>query len=620
MDLERMKNASPQKNHLTTKIAFLLFIFTVSGYYLSAQKLDAWAPTPPLGWNSWDCFGPTVVENEVKANADYMAKYLKPFGWEYIVVDIRWYIENDKAHGYNETNAIYEMDEYGRLLPSPVRFPSAVNGKGFKPLAAYIHSKGLKFGIHIMRGIPKEAVKKNTPVLGTLVHASDIYNTDRLCKWLGDMYSVDYKKPGAQEYYNSIFDLYASWGLDFIKVDDLSAPYHLEEVEMINKAILRTGRKIVFSTSPGETPVTNAVHIQTHANMWRIVNDFWDSWTPLKDHFEVCDRWSPYIGDGHFPDADMLPMGRIGIRAENGDNRMTKFTADEQYTMMTLFSIFRSPLMFGGNLPDNDPFTLSLLTNRDVLNVNKYSKNNKQLFRKNDLIAWTADDTKSGDKYLALFNAQDNDPVDENKAIWKSNIVSLSNKQQSTNVKVDITGARKLYLYVNDGGNGNSWDHADWIDPILTGPNGSMKLSALNWKSATSGWQNAILNKSVAGNALTVDGKIYADGIGVHAISLIEYDLPEGYTQFTALAAIDDESVQHPDGASVKFMIFTQDPNGTKAADVAKIPVYFKELGLKGKVTVTDLWSHKNLGKFNNEFAPLIKRHGAGLYRLSVSK
>jgi len=187
-------------------------------------------------------------------------------------------------------------------------------------------------------------------------------------------------------------------------------------------------------------------------------------------------------------------------------------------------------------------------------------------------------------------------------------------------VKVDITGARKLYLYVNDGGNGNSWDHADWIDPILTGPNGSMKLSALNWKSATSGWQNAILNKSVAGNALTVDGKIYADGIGVHAISLIEYDLPEGYTQFTALAAIDDESVQHPDGASVKFMIFTQDPNGTKAADVAKIPVYFKELGLKGKVTVTDLWSHKNLGKFNNEFAPLIKRHGAGLYRLSVSK
>jgi len=608
-----------KKTHPKRSLLIFSILFSVTVITASAQKLNGWAQTPPLGWNSWDCYGPTVVESEVKANADYMAIYLKPYGWEYIVVDIRWYIENDKAHGYNEKDAIYVMDEYGRLMPSTARFPSAANGKGFKPLGDYIHSKGLKFGIHIMRGIPKEAVKKNTTVLGTKVFASDIYNTDRLCKWLGDMYSVDYKKPGAQEYYNSIFDLYASWGLDFIKVDDLSAPYHLEEVEMINKAILRTGRKIVFSTSPGETPVINAEHIITHANMWRIVNDFWDSWTPLKDHFEVCDRWAPYIGNGHFPDADMLPMGRIGIRAENGDNRMTKFTKEEQYTMMTLFSIFRSPLMFGGNLPDNDPFTLSLLTNNDVLNVDKYSNNNRQLFRKNDLIAWTADDTKSGDKYLAVFNAQDNDPVDENNAVWKSNIVSLSNKQQSTTVDADITGAKKLYLYVNDGGNGNDWDHADWLNPTLTGPGGALKLSTIKWKSATSGWQAAIVNKSVGGNALTLDGKVYTDGIGVHAISLVEYDLPEGYTRFSAVAAIDDESVEHPEGASVKFMIFTKDPNGTKAADKAEIPVTFKELGLKGNYTVTDLWSHKNLGKFNNEFAPVIKRHSAGLYRLSVN-
>jgi len=210
--------------------------------------------------------------------------------------------------------------------------------------------------------------------------------------------------------------------------------------------------------------------------------------------------------------------------------------------------------------------------------------------------------------------------VDENKAVWKSNIVSLSNKQQSTLVNVDITGAKKLYLYVSDGGDGNSWDHSDWIDPTLKGPNGSMKLSAFKWKSATSGWQNAILNKSVAGNALTLDGKVYTDGIGVHAISLVEYDLPEGYTRFTAMAAIDDESSEHPEGASVKFMIFTQDPNGTKAADEAEIPVTFKELGLKGSYTVTDLWSHKIVGNYSKEFAPVIKRHGAGLYRLSVSK
>src|SRR5665648_737476 len=156
------------------KIYFLYFIILTGIYSVTAQSkihpdslaFQKWAQTPPMGWNSWDCYGPTVTENEVKANADYMAKYLKSSGWEYIIVDIRWYVENDKAHGYNEKDAIYVMDEYGRLQPSTLKFPSAANGKGFKALADYIHSKGLKFGIHIMRGIPVEAVKKNTAILG----------------------------------------------------------------------------------------------------------------------------------------------------------------------------------------------------------------------------------------------------------------------------------------------------------------------------------------------------------------------------------------------------------------------------------------------------------------------
>ena len=398
------------------KIYILYFVLLSGICPLSAQtkalpdslKFLNWASTPPLGWNSWDCYGPTVVESEVKANADYMAKYLKTAGWEYIVIDIRWFVDNDKAHGYNEKDPAYVMDEYGRFMPSPLRFPSSANGKGFKPIGDYIHGKGLKFGIHIMRGIPKEAVRRNTLVLGTKVRAADIYNTDQLCPWLKDMYTVDYLKEGAQEYYNSLFNLYASWGLDFIKVDDLSVPYHQNEIEMIRKAIDQTGRKIVLSTSPGETPILNAGHVKNHANMWRIVGDFWDNWPQLKEHFDVCNRWAPYIGDGHFPDADMLPLGHIGIRAERGDDRMCALTRDEQITMMSLFAIFRSPLMFGGNLPDNDAFTLSLLNNKAVLEVNQHSSNNKQLFNKEGLIAWIADDTKTGDKYLAVFNATDN--------------------------------------------------------------------------------------------------------------------------------------------------------------------------------------------------------------------
>ena len=405
-----------------------------------AQKTDfhEWAPTPPMGWNSWDCFGPTVVESEVKANADYMSKNLKKSGWEYIIVDIRWYVGNDHAHGYNQTDPDYVLDEYGRFQPAINRFPSAAGGKGFKPLADYIHSKGLKFGIHIMRGVPVEAVKRNLPIMGSKATTKDIYSTDMQCPWLKDMYTIVAGRDGAQEYYNSLFKLYATWGIDFVKVDDLSRPYHTAEVEMIRKAIDNCGRKIVLSTSPGETPVASAPHVQQHANMWRTVDDFWDNWKMLKDHFSVFERWNPYRINGGWPDGDMLPLGRIGIRAERGNPRMTAFTEDEQYTLMTLWCIFRSPLMFGGNLPDNNAFTLSLLNNNEVLTILKNSTNNKELFRTGDTVGWVADDPKTGDKYVALFNTgDDSTPVKINvqlKQLGFSGNCNVRNLWTKTNV------------------------------------------------------------------------------------------------------------------------------------------------------------------------------------------
>lgn len=370
------------------------------------QNKSFWelAKTPPMGWNSWDCYGPTVNETEVKANADYMAANLKQHGWEYIVVDIRWFVANDKAGGYNETNPVYSMDEYGRLLPAAEKFPSSADGKGFKPLADYVHSKGLKFGIHLMRGIPVEAVKKKCPVMGTKLNASDIYSDKMQCKWLHDMYTVDSTKVGAQEYYNSIFNLYASWGVDYVKVDDLSRPYHQGEIEFIRKAIDQSGRQMVFSTSPGATALSKADHIVNHANLWRICDDFWDNWKMLEPQFKRCADWAPYIGFGHWPDADMLPLGHIALRAERGSDRMTGFTKPEQYTLMNLWAMFRSPLMFGGDLPTNDDFTLSLITNDEVLAVNQNSAKNKQLKEEKGLIVWTADVPETEDKYVAFFN------------------------------------------------------------------------------------------------------------------------------------------------------------------------------------------------------------------------
>jgi hypothetical protein len=374
----------------------------------AGNDFHSWAPTPPMGWNSWDCYGPNVTEDEVKANADFMAVHLKEYGWEYVVVDIRWYVSNDKSHGYNEKDPQYNIDQFGRFLPAPNRFPSSANGRGFKPLADYIHSKGLKFGIHIMRGVPVIAVRNKLPILGSKKTAADIYTDSIQCKWLHDMYTVLSTKDGSQEYYNSIVRLYAEWGVDFIKCDDLSRPYHKAEIEMLRKAIDHCGRKIVLSTSPGETPMEDGTHVQSNANMWRTIDDFWDNWKELKQHFEIFKRWNPYRANGAYPDGDMLPLGHLGIKAERGNDRMSLFTQDEQYTVMTLWCIFKSPLIFGGDLPTSDSFSISLLSNKEVMNMLKKSVNNKELFNEKDKIAWVADEPGTGDKYLALFNASDN--------------------------------------------------------------------------------------------------------------------------------------------------------------------------------------------------------------------
>jgi alpha-galactosidase len=375
------------------------------------------APTPPMGWNSWDSFGPTVKENEVKANADAMAAKL--VGWQYIVVDIEWFQPDARAHGYIPRGAV-TMDQYGRFVPSPNRFPSAANGAGFKPLADYVHSKGLKFGIHIMRGIPREAVDKNLPIKGTPYHAADVADKVNVCKWAGmeDTYGVDMSKPGAQAYYDSIAQLYASWGVDFVKADDMSRPYQKPEIHALSLALKNTGRPIVLSLSPGPAPIDEYEDLRTHAQMWRISNDFWDRWIDIKNQFDLMKAWEGKSHLGGWPDADMLPLGHIGIRAERGNDRASLLTHDEQYTLMSMWAIFRSPLMFGGDIPSSDAFTIGLLTNPEVLKVNQHSDNGRQVYRQGDTIIWIADDPGSRSKYLTVSNI--GDTAKDVKLPWKS--------------------------------------------------------------------------------------------------------------------------------------------------------------------------------------------------------
>lgn len=362
------------------------------------------AQTPPMGWNSWDCFGTSVTEAEVRANAEFMARHLSEFGWRYVVVDIQWYEPHAQAGGYRPF-APLNMDEYGRLMPARNRFPSAANGLGFKPLADAIHELGLSFGIHVMRGIPRQAVEQNLPIFNSAYHASDAADTNSICHWNTDMFGLDMMKPGARDYINSLIQLYAAWGVDFIKADNMLDPYHAAEIEGYSRAIRACGRDIVFSLSPGvDVDLANAPHLRKHAEMWRISADFWDRWEDLKAQFALCEQWVSHSDEGHWPDADMLPLGHIGIRAERGVDRESLLTRDEQTTLMTLWSIFRSPLMFGGDLPTSSAESIALLTNPEVLAVNQSSTGNRQYSHEGDVILWTALAAQDDDRYIAAFN------------------------------------------------------------------------------------------------------------------------------------------------------------------------------------------------------------------------
>ena len=397
------------------KLNCLLIILLFTFKSIQGQPITGVAVTPPMGWNSYNCFGSAVHEDEVKANSDYLAKNLKKYGWQYIVVDFLWSFDNPPGSkiGFPFQLRLQDgsyvpwlsMDEWGRLLPHANKFPSAFGGKGFKPLSDYVHSMGLKFGIHVMRGIPRQAVWAKSPVKGmTGITADMIADTTSVCEWMNHMYGLNMSKPGAQEYLNSILELYADWGVDYIKVDDLARPYYVPEVEGYRKAIDHCGRPIVFSISPGETPLKQASHAVKYTNMWRMADDFWDNWDLLLKMFDYAKSWEGKGGPGHWPDCDMMQIGKLSKRGPVGNERYSLFTEDELYTHMNFWIIFQSPLILGGNLPENRELELKLLTNDEVIAVNQHGENPKQLLKNEKAMIWTSHVPGSKDMYAGVFN------------------------------------------------------------------------------------------------------------------------------------------------------------------------------------------------------------------------
>ena len=588
----------------------------------SMATFRTWAVTPPMGWNSWDCYYSSVTEKEVLQNAQYIAdNELEKYGWEYVVVDIRWYCNHPSLGGgnYNQNGTQdYVIDEYGRYLPSPTRFPSCmVDGQnmGFKALADKIHGMGLKFGIHIMRGVPKSVVGGAYKLKGsegtpwTEVYAS----TTPACTWLKDNLTVRDNEAG-QQYYNSIMDLYAEWGVDFLKIDDLSRPFYTDELRMIREAIDQTGRPMVLSISPGKTQYHYAEDCLENANMWRMMDDLWDNWSAVDAVFNEAHAWERVTRPGNFADCDMLPLGQICMtigdpgytNAQAG--HWTHLTQNEQQTMMTLWGICHSPLFFGGEMTKNDEFTLSLLTNEEYHQMHKYGVDAHQVYNDEDKghVVWTSTDPATGNRYLALFQRDNTRWIVGSKAVYTSEVVAYTTDGHA--VDVDIAwpeGEKTLVLVVDDGGDNFNYDHGDWIAPTLILRDGTEV--ALSGKYMTRQYTKSYFNRIREnanvdhGGAMKVQGVTYDRGFSTDANAAIFFTIPDDMdvVRFRAMAAADDSGIGQANATtSMRFMVFAENPLAAEQDDYAVRSGLISRTGTKSQQLECDITHAEQLRIF----------------------
>ena len=447
-------------------VVALAALLSAATVYVSAQESVPLAPTPPMGWNSWDSYGLTINETDFKANATVLAG-MKQLGWQYAVIDEGWYLEN--PFGKTTEEQKFVLDANGRLIPALNRFPDAVKGAGLKPLADWVHAQGLKFGIHLIRGIPRQSVKENRPIAGSSFKASDAADTGDVCPWNEDNYGIKDNAAG-QAWYDSMIGLYATWGIDYLKVDCISdRPYKISEIRQvaaaIKKATAKTGRPIVLSLSPGPTALEHAEEVAKYAQMWRISDDHWDVWShvakPGESEFpmgtlQAFSRlvpWRGYVRPGSWPDEDMLPLGSLTPHPGWGEPRESRLTHDEARTEFTLWAITRSPLILGGNLTKLDDFTRSLITNKEVLAMNQTATSTHPIItlppELRKVRIWVAEREHSGEAssfYVAIFNLDDQPIHLQNKLVDLSPTLADANlrdvwedKDLPASASLDIT-------------------------------------------------------------------------------------------------------------------------------------------------------------------------------------
>jgi hypothetical protein len=357
--------------------------------------------TPAMGWSSWSFIRSHPTAAKFEAQADALASSgLASVGYHYVNLDDFWYV----CPGSQGP----AVDQYGRWVIDTSKFPAnpGTGQNGIEAVASYVHSLGLKFGLYVTPGISKQAVAQNTPIEGTPYHAADIATTARENNYnCGGMTGIDYSKPGAQEFINSWADQFASWGVDYLKLDGVGS-FDIPDVTAWSKALRQTGRPIHLELS-NSLNINYASTWAQYSNGWRTGGDIecygcesGGSSYPLTDWANVAGRfnqvaaWQPYGGPGGFNDYDSIEVG-------NGSN--DGLTLDERKAQLSLWALAASPLILGTDLTDLDATDLALLKNTDVIAVDQdaidasriVNTATEQVFAKTE---------KNGDVVVGLFN------------------------------------------------------------------------------------------------------------------------------------------------------------------------------------------------------------------------
>jgi len=397
-----------------SSLGFLALILIITTGKSVAQS-SGQPSSPFLGWNSYNCYGTHINEKLTWENLEAFIQKLKPYGYEYFVLDAGWYrhcvLKPGEIWPTDGDKAILTVDEFGRFMPSPVYFPN-----GFKAIIDYAHNHGVKFGLHLMRGIPRVAVEKNLPIKGTEYFARDIVNLKDTCNWSTLNYGIDMNKPGAQEYYNSVLELLAGWGVDFIKYDDIV--HKPMEIDAVANAIEKTGKNIILSISPGDD--INPEYFETYkrAQMIRISRDIWDLKEDLEISFERWEQILPYADKGFWLDMDMIPLGHIRInypvtrnilKSTRGYERMDYFSDAQKKTFITQRAMAASPLFMGGALTSSPKSVFELITNPGMLACNQNGVTGKLVTRVSSYAekvdVWkTNHKTSNGEGWIGVFN------------------------------------------------------------------------------------------------------------------------------------------------------------------------------------------------------------------------